>query len=152
MKKKLCDVLYLEMTTAVSEKPEALTGADSSRTLNESYHSSDYSIEEEPQEESVVATAKPGDLYKSEPALRQPLVCKVYPQCYTDFLTPICSILAGHLDTILPYQFATYPMEVERYDYLCYVTRKDLVTAIVMYVDGILYQCPYWDSVRLYFK
>ena len=70
------------MTTAVNDKPEVLTGADSSRTLNESYHSSDYSIEEEPlqsQEESVVATARPGDLYKSEPSLRQPLVCKIYP-------------------------------------------------------------------------
>lgn len=68
------------MTTAVNDKPEVLSGADSSRTLNESYHSSDYSIEEEPlqsQEESVVATARPGDLYKSEPSLRQPLVCKI---------------------------------------------------------------------------
>ena len=73
-----CDVLYLEMTTAATDKAEALAGADSSRTLNESYHSSDYSIEEEPlpsQEESAVATARPGDFRKAEPGLRQPLVC-----------------------------------------------------------------------------
>ena len=63
------------MTTAATDK-EALTGADSSRTLNESYHSSDYSIEEESQEESAVATAKPGDFRKAEPGLRQPLVCE----------------------------------------------------------------------------
>ena len=69
-------MLYLEMATPVTDKPEALIGADSSRTLNESYHSSDYSIEEEPQEESVVATARPGDLRRTEPGVRQPLVCK----------------------------------------------------------------------------
>lgn len=69
---------YLEMSsTPVSDKPEKLPGADSSRTLNESYASSDYSVEEDQvqsQEESIVATAKPGDLYKSTPGLRQPLV------------------------------------------------------------------------------
>lgn len=70
-------MLYLEMSTAVNDKAEALAGGDSSRTLNESYNSSDYSVEEDAvqsQEESVVATAKPGDLHKAGPGLRQPLV------------------------------------------------------------------------------
>lgn len=64
----------------MTDKGEAVAGADSSRTLNESYHSSDYSIGEDPQEESVVATARPGDLPRAEPGLRQPLVCKEHPQ------------------------------------------------------------------------
>lgn len=114
-------VLYLGMTAAVTEKTEALTGTDSNRTLNESYNSSDYSVEEEPlqsQEESVVATAKPGDLRKAEQGLRQPLVCK--------FTSKSCSngsssfrILPGHLGTTLPYQFATYQMAIERYKCSC---------------------------------
>lgn len=108
-------MLYLEMTTAVNDKAEALTGADSSRTLNESYHSSDYSIEEEPQDESVVANAKPGDLRKAEPGLRQPLVCKCTD--YNDCII-LYRVSLGHLDTILSYQFATYQMAVERYVYV----------------------------------
>ena len=78
-----CDVLYLEMTAAPTDKAETLAGADSSRTLNESYHSSDYSIEEDPQEESAVATARPGDFRKAEPGLRQPLVCEcTHKRCH----------------------------------------------------------------------
>ena len=64
------------MTSAATDKADPLAGVDSNRTLNESYHSSDYSVEEEPQEESAVATAKLGDLRKAESGLRQPLVYK----------------------------------------------------------------------------
>ena len=72
------------MTTAATDKADPLAGVDSSRTLNESYHSSDYSVEEESQEDSAVATAKLGDLHKAEPGLRQPLVSKWSSQyCFT---------------------------------------------------------------------
>jgi len=89
-------VLYLEMSVAaVTDKVEALAGADSNRTLNDSYVSSDYSAEEDAipsQDESVVATAKPGDLYKSTPEIRQPLVCKCILKCHNNSLIFIQSI------------------------------------------------------------
>lgn len=104
------------MTTAPTDKAEALAGVDSSRTLNESYHSSDYSIEEDPQEESAVATARPGDFRKAEPGLRQPLVCEyTLIRCHNSSCTYRTS--PGHLDTILPCQFVIYQMAIKRYKF-----------------------------------
>lgn len=110
---------------AVTDKAETLAGADSSRTLNGSYVSSDYSAEEDTvpsQNESVVVTAKPGDLHKSEPGLRQPLVCKYILNYYGNSVISIQSIIwsFGYNSTLPVHNLSDTNRKV--CNYFCYIT------------------------------